>query len=80
MTGYRWIVPADTKLSSAVVAAADDSIATLLRVPYIANACWGGTMVMSRAVLDRIDIRRYWDGAVVDDLQMTRALRVHEAS
>jgi hypothetical protein len=77
VTGYRWMVPADTKLSSAVVAAANDSIATLLRVPYIANACWGGTMVMSRAVLDRIDIRRYWDGAVLDDLQMTRALRDH---
>jgi cellulose synthase/poly-beta-1,6-N-acetylglucosamine synthase-like glycosyltransferase len=78
MTGYRWMIPADSRLSSAVVAAANASIATLLRVPYIANACWGGTMVMSRATLERIDIRRYWEGAILDDLQMTRALRDHK--
>lgn len=77
VTGYRWMIPADGRLSSAVVAAANASIATLLRVPYIANACWGGTMVMSRATLERIDICRYWEGAMVDDLQMTRALRDH---
>jgi hypothetical protein len=77
VTGYRWMIPADSRLSSAVVAAANASIATLLRVPYVANACWGGTMVMSRALLEQIDIRRYWEGAVLDDLQMTRALREH---
>ena len=77
VTGYRWMIPADDRLSSAVVAAANSSIATLLRVPYVANACWGGTMVMSRAILEQIDIRRYWEGAILDDLQMTRALRDH---
>jgi Glycosyl transferase family 21 len=77
VTGYRWMIPADARLSSAVVAAANASIATLLRVPYVANACWGGTMVMSRHTLERIDIRRYWEGAILDDLQMTRALRDH---
>jgi hypothetical protein len=77
VTGYRWMIPADARLSSAVVAAANASIATLLRVPYVANACWGGTMVMSRETLDRIDIRDYWEGAILDDLQMTRALRDH---
>ncbi len=77
VTGYRWMVPADARLSSAVLAAANTSIATLLRVPYVANACWGGTMVMRREILDRIDIRRYWEGAILDDLQMTRALRDH---
>jgi hypothetical protein len=75
VTGYRWMIPADRRLSSAVVAAANASIATLLRVPYVANACWGGTMVMSRAMLERVEIRRYWEGAILDDLQMTRALR-----
>jgi Glycosyl transferase family 21 len=77
VTGYRWMIPADSRLSSAVVAAANASIATLLRVPYVANACWGGTMVMRRETLERIDIRRYWEGAILDDLQMTRALRDH---
>jgi hypothetical protein len=77
ITGYRWMIPTDGRLSSAVVAAANASVATLLRVPYVANACWGGTMVMSRATLDALDIRRYWEGAILDDLQMTRALRDH---
>jgi hypothetical protein len=77
VTGYRWMIPGDHRLSSAVVAAANTSIATLLRVPYVANACWGGTMVMRRETLERIDIRRYWEGAILDDLQMTRALRDH---
>jgi hypothetical protein len=78
VTGYRWMIPADSRLSSAVVAAANGSIATLLRVPYVANACWGGTMVMPQTMLERIDIRRYWEGAILDDLQMTRALRDHK--
>ncbi|MBV8850998.1 MAG: glycosyltransferase family 2 protein [Methylobacteriaceae bacterium] len=78
VTGYRWMIPADDRLSSAALAAANASIATLLRVPYVANACWGGTMVMRRTTLERIDIRRYWDGALSDDLQMTRALRDHK--
>jgi hypothetical protein len=77
VTGYRWMVPGDDRLSSAVVAAANTSIATLLRVPYVANACWGGTMVMRRETLERVHIRRYWEGAILDDLQMTRALRDH---
>ncbi len=77
VTGYRWMLPSDGALSSAVVAAANASIVTLLRVPYLTNACWGGTTLLSQATLERIDIRKYWDGAISDDLQMTRALRDH---
>jgi hypothetical protein len=77
VTGYRWMLPSDGALSSAVVAAANASIVTLLRVPYFTNACWGGTTLLSQATLERIAIRKYWDGAVSDDLQMTRALREH---
>ncbi len=75
VTGYRWIIPADNRVSSAVVAAANASIVTLLRLPSIVNHCWGGTMAMRRATLERIDIRRYWAGAISDDVQMTRAFK-----
>ncbi len=77
VTGYRWMVPLDTHLSSAVVAAANTSIVTLPRLPNPINLCWGGTMALRRETLDAIDIRKYWKGALSDDLQMTRALHDH---
>jgi GT2 family glycosyltransferase len=75
VTGYRWIVPADNRVSSAVLAAANASIVTMPRMPLIFNHFWGGTMAMRRETLERIDIRRYWAGAISDDVQMTRAFR-----
>jgi hypothetical protein len=41
------------------------------------NPCWGGTIALRRETLEKLDIRRYWIGAISDDLQMTRALRDH---
>ena len=75
VTGYRWIIPADNRVSSAVVAAANASVVTVPRLPSIINHCWGGTMAMRRETLERIDIRRYWAGAISDDAQMTRAFK-----
>ncbi len=75
VSGYRWIIPADNRVSSACVAAANASIVTLGRVPFIVNHCWGGTTAMRRKTLERIAIRRYWAGAISDDARMTRALR-----
>jgi cellulose synthase/poly-beta-1,6-N-acetylglucosamine synthase-like glycosyltransferase len=77
VTGYRFMIPVDGRLSSAVVAVANASIVTLPRVPAIYNLCWGGAMALSRSTLERINIRDYWRGAVSDDLQMTRALDDH---
>jgi cellulose synthase/poly-beta-1,6-N-acetylglucosamine synthase-like glycosyltransferase len=75
VTGYRWIIPADNRVSSAVVAAANASVVTVPRLPSIINHCWGGTMAMRRTTLESIDIRRYWAGAISDDAQMTRAFK-----
>lgn len=75
VTGYRWIIPADNRVSSAVVAAANASIVTLPRLPSIINHCWAGTVAMRRTTLETIDIRRYWAGAIMDDGQMTRAFK-----
>jgi hypothetical protein len=75
VTGYRWIIPADNRVSSAVVAAANASVVTVPRLPSIVNHCWGGTMAMRRKTLERIDIRRYWVGAISDDAQMTHAFK-----
>lgn len=77
VTGYRWMVPIDSSVSAAVVAAANTSIVTLPRLPNPINLCWGGTMALRREMLERIEIRKYWTGAISDDLQMTRALHDH---
>jgi Glycosyl transferase family 21 len=75
VTGYRWIVPTDNRVSSAVVAAANASLVTLPRMPSIINHCWGGTTALRNKTLERIDIRRYWAGAILDDAQTTRAFK-----
>jgi hypothetical protein len=74
VTGYRWMIPTDGRLSSAIVAAANASIVTLPRVPAIINLCWGGTTALRRETLERVGVADYWRGAISDDLQMTRAL------
>src|ERR1700730_5684607 len=75
VTGYRWIIPANDRVSSAVVAAANASVVTVPRLPSIINHCWGGTMAMRSKTLERIGIRRYWAGAISDDAQITRAFK-----
>jgi cellulose synthase/poly-beta-1,6-N-acetylglucosamine synthase-like glycosyltransferase len=75
VTGYRWMIPTDKRLSSAIVAAANASVVTLPRIPAILNLCWGGTTALKRETFERIGIAEYWRGAISDDLQMTRALR-----
>jgi hypothetical protein len=78
VSGYRWMVPVDDRLASAFVAAANTSIVTMPRAPVANNLCWGGTMALRVETLERIAIRRYWTGAISDDLQMTRALNDHK--
>ncbi len=75
VTGYRWIIPADSRLSSAAVAAANASIITLPRLPSVKNHCWGGTFAIRREALERLSIRRSWEGAFSDDAQMTLACK-----
>lgn len=81
VSGYRWMVPVDDKLASAFVAVANTSIVTAPRAPlfapFVGNLCWGGTMALRRETLEKIEIRKYWRGAISDDLQMTRALHAH---
>ncbi len=73
-SGYRWTLPGDGGLGSALVALADMGVATLPRCARC-NLCWGGATAIGRAALDRLDLPRVWDRAVSDDLMLTRAAR-----
>ncbi len=73
-TGYRWLLPTDSRWASLTAAAADLSIATAAR-SWRWNLCWGGSTAVERSALDRIDLPAVWDRAASDDLTLTAALR-----
>ena len=73
-SGYRWILPADDHPASRLCALMDWGIATAMRSRRW-NLCWGGSMAITRAALERIDLPRCWDQAVDDDLVLTSAAR-----
>ncbi len=73
-TGYRWFIPTDGRFASLLRSAWNGSIATTLG-GHRGNFAWGGSMAILRATFDRIDVRRYWQGAVSDDYGLTRAVQ-----
>ncbi len=77
VSGYRWMMPVDNHLATATVAAANMSIVTLPKVTYAPNYAWGGTMLLRRELVERMDLKKWWQGAFTDDLQLTRALHAH---
>jgi cellulose synthase/poly-beta-1,6-N-acetylglucosamine synthase-like glycosyltransferase len=72
--GYRWLLPVNARIPALIVAAADNAVATAARSRFW-NLCWGGSLALDRAVLDRLDLPRLWDSVASDDLTLTRALR-----
>ena len=76
-TGYRWMFPADGRLSSACLAAANASIASLPRGVLPMPLVWGGSVAMRRTTLEAIDLKQAWRGAISDDSQIAEALRRH---
>src|SRR5262245_18095653 len=75
VSGYRWMVPDDTRWSSAFVCLANASIVTLPRWG-IWNLAWGGSIAIRRVSLDELKVREYWSRSVLDDLPLTRAVRL----
>ncbi len=73
-SGYRWILPADEAAASRFCALMDWSVATAARSRRW-NLCWGGSIAISREALDRLDLPRLWDRALLDDIVLTRAAR-----
>ncbi|HZZ60137.1 MAG TPA: glycosyltransferase family 2 protein [Roseiarcus sp.] len=74
-TGYRWMTPADDRLSSCCLAAANDAIAALPRGALKLTIVWGGSVAMKRETLEKIRLEDFWRGAISDDSQMAEALR-----
>lgn len=73
-TTFRWMMPLRGGFWSAMAAAWNAAIATMLG-EHAHNFCWGGGTAIRRAVFEAVHAREFWQGAVSDDFTLTRALR-----
>lgn len=72
-TGYRWYT-ALGGVAAGVRCAWNAATASLLADERL-NFCWGGSMAIRREGFASMRVRDYWDGALSDDYQLTRAVR-----
>jgi cellulose synthase/poly-beta-1,6-N-acetylglucosamine synthase-like glycosyltransferase len=72
-TTMRWFIPNNNGLPTALLAAWNAPMVTMLTEKG-KNFCWGGGTAIRRSIFDQIDVMEYWKGSVSDDYSMTRAL------
>src|ERR1700736_3227066 len=73
-TTMRWLIPNGHNFATALLAAWNASIVTMLAEKG-KNFCWGGGTAIRRSVFDEIRVFEEWYHSVSDDYSMTRALR-----
>jgi ceramide glucosyltransferase len=69
-TTMRWFVPNDNGLSTALLAAWNASVVTMLG-PHNRNFCWGGGTAIRRAIFEQIGVPEVWQYAFSDDYSLT---------
>jgi ceramide glucosyltransferase len=72
-TTMRWLVPNRGNLASALLAAWNAPIVTMLSEKG-KNFCWGGGTAIRRSVFEKIGVLEEWRTSVSDDYSLTRAL------
>src|ERR1700682_5062566 len=72
-TTMRWLIPSRNNLATALLAAWNASIVTMLK-EHGKNFCWGGGTAIRREMFDRAGVFEEWSHSVSDDYSMTRAL------
>jgi ceramide glucosyltransferase len=73
-TTMRWLIPRRNNLASALLAAWNASLITMLSEDG-KNFCWGGGTAIRRSVFEQIGVLEEWSHSVSDDYSMTRALQ-----
>ncbi len=73
-TTMRWLIPNRQNLASALLAAWNASVVTMLGEKE-KNFCWGGGTAIRRNVFDETRVFEEWCHSVSDDYSMTRALQ-----
>lgn len=73
-TTMRWLIPTRPNAASALLAAWNASVVTMLS-EHGKNFCWGGGTAIKRSVFNEIHVFQEWHHSVSDDYSMTRALQ-----
>jgi ceramide glucosyltransferase len=72
-TTMRWFIPNSSNLPTALLAAWNAPIVTMLSEKG-PNFCWGGGTAIRRSVFDQANVAEEWKNSISDDYSMTRAL------
>lgn len=72
-TTMRWCAPARNNFATALLAAWNAPIVTLLG-EHGRNFCWGGGTAIRRSVFEQVNVAAEWQSSISDDHSMTRAL------
>jgi ceramide glucosyltransferase len=73
-TTMRWLIPNRSNLATALLAAWNAPIVTMLSENG-KNFCWGGGTAIRRSVFDQAGIIEEWRNSISDDYSMTLALQ-----
>jgi cellulose synthase/poly-beta-1,6-N-acetylglucosamine synthase-like glycosyltransferase len=69
-TTMRWFIPNDNSLPTALLAAWNASVVTMLG-PHEKNFCWGGGTAIRRAIFEQIGMLEVWQHSFSDDYSLT---------
>jgi ceramide glucosyltransferase len=69
----RWFMPNDSSLWTALLAAWNASVVTMLG-PQNKNFCWGGGTAIRRAIFEQIGMLDTWQYSFSDDYSLTTAI------
>jgi ceramide glucosyltransferase len=72
-TTMRWLLPNRSNFATALLAAWNAPVVTMLSEKG-KNFCWGGGTAIRRSVFDQSGVAEEWRHSVSDDYSMTRAL------
>ena len=73
-TTMRWLIPNRNNFATALLAAWNAPIVTMLSEKG-PNFCWGGGTAIRRSVFDQIGVIEEWRNSISDDYSMTNALQ-----
>jgi cellulose synthase/poly-beta-1,6-N-acetylglucosamine synthase-like glycosyltransferase len=73
-TTMRWFIPNSNSLPTALLAAWNAPLVTMLSEKG-KNFCWGGGTAIRRSIFEQIGVREEWRNSVSDDYSLTEALQ-----
>jgi ceramide glucosyltransferase len=78
-TTMRWLIPNRSNLPTALLAAWNAPVATMLSEKG-KNFCWGGGTAIRRSIFEQSGVMDEWRNSVSDDYSLTRALERNNRS